>query len=173
MVYCFIMSLDSVDQEFRQGTEDMPGLYITMSGALVRLTSQLKTEITWRCLYSHVQCLMLAVVWDLSWSHQPEHPPVASPHGRVSLQHGSLRVTGLFTQWLRAPKSPTFLKHFPINQSHSSSRPQRKQYIKHWGFFTYLLIFYKSQGKAGITTLYKKRKDDSYVQRHADNYTGK
>lgn len=93
---------------------------------------------------------MLAVVWDISWSHQPEHPPVASPHG-------GLRVTGLFTWWLRAPKSPTFLKHFPINQSHSSSRPQRKQYIKHWVFFTYLLIFYKSHDKAGITTLYKKK----------------
>lgn len=48
------MSLDSVDQEFRQGIEDMPDLYITMSGALVEMTSQLKTGITWRFLYSHV-----------------------------------------------------------------------------------------------------------------------
>ena len=54
---------------------------------------------------------MLAAGWDLRWGHQPEHPHMASPCGRASSQHGSLRVTGLFTWWLRAPKHPMVLPH--------------------------------------------------------------
>lgn len=75
----FIMLIDAVDQEFRQGNLRMAHRCSVSSDA-----SAGKTGRDWvagdcchveAALLIYVRWLMLAVGWDLSWNCQPQHLP--------------------------------------------------------------------------------------------------